>query len=528
MKLSRVKKKWSQWWQGRYIPWLLWGIPAMVSLLAMVSLYIYRTEWSTLTVHDRYATIKKTAMNRGDYKTARIACERVLEISRREAYFAQRYPEHLFDLAVCLMHLDRPTDARHLISKVAPFDEAETAISYPPAHLYVAKNTWSTSKERTPEVMAQVERHLLRAATDSPEMAEAHQILGELYLSRMEWDNAKRHLLKAADQRGECFLLLALVSEGTNDPEGKRQWNGRAQQYFMQKLTAAEVEDPVIRMGLARTYLLAEEFGKAAETFLTGFKKSGEPGYTRALGAVYAAWVRARKQKGDATPGELLKLVSEGLGYDNENETLLMELVRLSELTGETGAEAGSAIRSMVASGGSTGMLHFALGVAAMERNKEDEASTYFDLAFQASPELPQIANNFAMVLAVGSKPDYPRALRIINQLLGRFPDLPAALDTRGRIHLRMKSYKEAVADLTKALPGLGPFGASAHEVLAEAYEALKLPELAAEHRNLAKGGGKGAGGGSVPPVPPVVREGSGVPAGEAVPVPSAGGGSGR
>jgi tetratricopeptide (TPR) repeat protein len=510
MKLSRIKKKWSQWWKARYIPWLLWGIPALLGMLAMLALYIYRTEWSTLTVHDRYATIKKTAMNQGDYKTARIACERVLELSRNDSYFAGRYAEHLFDLAVCLIYLNRAEDARHLISKVAPFDEADTALSYPPAHLYVAKNKWSTAKERTPEVMAQVERHLLRAATDSPEMAEAHQILGELYLSRMEWDNAKRHLLKAADQRGECFLLLALVSEGTNDPEGKRQWNGRAQQYFMQKLAAAEVEDPVIRMGLARTYLLAEDFGKAAETFLTGFKKSGEPGYTRALGAVYAAWVRARKQKGDATPGELLKLVSDGLGYDNENETLLMELVRLSELTGETGAEAGKAIRSMVTSGGSTGMLHFALGVAAMERNKEEEA------------------NNFAMVLAVGSKPDYPRALKIINQLLGRFPDLSAALDTRGRIHLKMMSYKEAVADLTKALPGLGPFAASAHEVLAEAYEALKLPELAAEHRNLAKAGGGAGSGAAVPAVPPVGPEKSGTPAGEAVPVPAGVGGTGR
>jgi tetratricopeptide (TPR) repeat protein len=173
-------------------------------------------------------------------------------------------------------------------------------------------------------------------------------------------------------------------------------------------------------------------------------------------------------------------------------------------------------------------MLHFALGVAAMERNKEEEANTYFDLAFQASPELPQIANNFAMVLAVGSKPDYPRALKIINQLLGRFPDLSAALDTRGRIHLKMMSYKEAVADLTKALPGLGPFAASAHEVLAEAYEALKLPELAAEHRNLAKAGGGAGSGAAVPAVPPVGPEKSGTPAGEAVPVPAGVGGTGR
>jgi tetratricopeptide (TPR) repeat protein len=132
-------------------------------------------------------------------------------------------------------------------------------------------------------------------------------------------------------------------------------------------------------------------------------------------------------------------------------------------------------------------MLHFALGVAALEKNQEAEAGTHFDLAFQASPELPQIANNFAMVLAVGAKPDLARALKVINELLARFPNLAAALDTRGRIHLKMKNYKEAVTDLTAAVPRLGRFTASAHEALAEAYKALNLPELAAEHSALAK-----------------------------------------
>jgi tetratricopeptide (TPR) repeat protein len=487
MRKEKSDKRWADWWKTRYIPWLLWGIPALVSLLAMFALYIYRTEWSSLTVHDRYAAIKKTSMTRGDYQTARIACERVLEICRSDSYFAARYPEHLFDLAICLMFLNRPEDARHLISKVAPFEDIETPLSYPLAHLYVAKNTWLTAKEKTPEVMAKVERHLLRAATDAPEMAEAHQILGELYLSRQDWDKAKRHLLKAAETRGESYLLLALVSQGTNDPEGMRQWNGRAQQFFQQKLDAAATEDPAMRMGLARTYLLAENFEKASETFVTGYKRSGEPGYTRALGAVYAAWTESRKKKEGTTPGELLKLVSQGLTFDNQNETLMVELVRLSELSGETGTEAANAVRTMAASGGGSGMLHFALGAAALGKDKEAEANTYFDLAFRALPELPQIANNFAMVLTVGAKPDYPRALGIMNQLLSRYPNLAAALDTRGRIHLKMMHYEEAVADLTRALPGLGALAPSAHEALAEAYTGLNLPELADEHRKLAQ-----------------------------------------
>ncbi len=481
-----VKKSMSGWWESRHIPWLLWGIPALLSLLMFLALYIYRTEWNPLTVHDRYAAVKKTAMAQGDYRTARIACERALEITRADAYFKARYPEHLFDLAICLINLGRPLDARHLINTVAPFDTAESAYSYPPAHLYMAKLKWLETKERTPELIAQVERHLLRAATDEPDMAEAHQMLGELYLSRKDWEKAKRHLLKAADQRGDAYLLLALVSQGTNDPEGMRQWNGRAQQYYQQRLGAAPKEDTRMRMGLARTYLLAEEYEKAADTFLVGYKRSGDPVYTGAIGAVYGNWVEALKRK-KAPAGEVLKRISQGLTFDNRNEILLMELVRLSKQSGEAGEEASKAVQSMLAAGSSNGMLHFVLGVASLEKNDEAGAAAQFDLAFKESPELPQIANNFAMALAFGAEPDLKRAMTVIEQLLVRYPNLPAALDTRGRIHLKLGDFSAAVVDLNAALPQLPGYERSIHTALAEAYDGLKLSELAKQHRELAK-----------------------------------------
>jgi uncharacterized protein HemY len=77
--------------------------------------------------------------------------------------------------------------------------------------------------------------------------------------------------------------------------------------------------------------------------------------------------------------------------------------------------------------------------------------------------------------------------MTVIEQLLVRYPNLPAALDTRGRIHLKLGDFSAAVVDLNAALPQLPGYERSIHTALAEAYDGLKLSELAKQHRELAK-----------------------------------------
>ena len=483
--MSKLSKRFDKWWQARYFPWLLAGIPAVLLAGAVGVAWIYRSEWSPLTVHDRYAAAKRDAMALGDWARGRIACERLLDVARTDAFLAKRYPEHLYDLGRCLVGLGRVEDGKHLINKVAP-EDGEAALSYPQAHLDIAKELWGDEKERTPERLARVERHLLRAATDDPGMAEAHQQLGELYISRRDWDGARKHLLKAVDKRGECLLLLAYVSQGAGDKEAERQWATRALAYFQQRLDGAVQEDIVARIGLARTHVLLGQFEEAVESFVIGYKRTANPGYRAAIAAVYASWIETLRKSAQPDLKAILAHVRSGLEFEPRNQVLLRELVALSESGGDAGKEAESTVRAMLAEGGDTSLLHFSLGSAALRRNDETTARGHFDLAFKQSPELPQIANNMAMAIASGPGGDLDRALQIVNEVLKRYPDLAAVRDTRGHILLAMKRYFEAVADFEFALPRLGPMAAPTHKALAEAYTAMNLPDLAEEHRRRA------------------------------------------
>jgi predicted Zn-dependent protease len=74
--------------------------------------------------------------------------------------------------------------------------------------------------------------------------------------------------------------------------------------------------------------------------------------------------------------------------------------------------------------------------------------------------------------------------LAIINEALDRDPANPTFLDTRGRIHLALGKWKDALADLEVVLQH-APATAGVHQALAEAYDKLGLRTLADEHRAL-------------------------------------------
>ena len=90
-------------------------------------------------------------------------------------------------------------------------------------------------------------------------------------------------------------------------------------------------------------------------------------------------------------------------------------------------------------------------------------------------------------MLSTSEPTDLPRALELSNLAVGCSPADPSFRDTRGRILMKSGRWKEALADLEAALAG-NPDNADLHKALAEVYDQLRLPEMAAEHRRLAAG----------------------------------------
>jgi Flp pilus assembly protein TadD len=181
-----------------------------------------------------------------------------------------------------------------------------------------------------------------------------------------------------------------------------------------------------------------------------------------------------------------MDIVEKGLQFAPQNENLLLQLVRLSRFPAAGAQKAREAMARILAEGKSAGVIHFALGVDAWERGKPELAREHYALAYEAAPQMPDVANNMAMILAIGPKPDLPQALAIIQSVLKRLPDNPNYRETRGQILVRMARWPEAVADLEFALPSLAS-RTRTHSALAEAYTNLGSKELADQHSRLAK-----------------------------------------
>lgn len=472
-----------KWLANRNLRDLWIGLPSLVFLLAALVAAIYHSQWSDLRVHDRFALAKSTTLTARYYGDARVACERLLEISSRNPVFGNRRSEHTFDLATSLNGVEEFRSAEHLVRKVAPLDD-RSFIAYPPALLHMAKTTWLRARDKTPEVKATYERYLLRASTNDPEMDEARRLLGEFYLEEGNWDKARQYLMGLADREGECMLPLAFVSKGLGDTEGTRQWAGRASQYFKSRTESSVQEDTPARVGYSKALVLLGKFDEAIENFITGLKRTGDKRYASAAASIFADWIETIRTREGETSEEILSHVRRGLEYDPGNRRLLEELIRIQESSNPAAATA--IINDLIARGGDTGVLHFTLGAAALRRNELGPAKTHLDLAFQQQPNVPVIAIHFARALLRGDDPPLDYAMELTDAVLARQPDLPIAHETKGHIYLFMRRYTDAVTELSTALPRMGIESPGTHRALAMAYRALNLTDLAMRHEQLA------------------------------------------
>jgi predicted Zn-dependent protease len=282
------------------------------------------------------------------------------------------------------------------------------------------------------------------------------------------------------------MLALASVAVAQGDSATAQRWAEQAQRNYTAEVKV-KPNDPLPRIRLAEAMLMLGQFTEALNVLKTGITQSGDRLYHEMAARVCAEWARkvVRESPGDFSTR--LSLIQRGLEYAPNNEQLLVQLVALSNLSGKEAAEARSRINGLLTAGGSeTAILHFFLGSDAWQRGQAEEARQHFALAFDMAPQMPYAANNAAMFMAQGDKPDLPRALGMIQSVLDKFPTNPRFRDTRGHILVKMSRWQEAVKDLEFSLPAL-PAKSATRKALAEAYRHLGLQDLAAEQERLAE-----------------------------------------
>ncbi|MDD4516420.1 tetratricopeptide repeat protein [Massilibacteroides sp.] len=106
-----------------------------------------------------------------------------------------------------------------------------------------------------------------------------------------------------------------------------------------------------------------------------------------------------------------------------------------------------------------------------------------FDKALKLDPEFTDAwVRKGITLLDIGESYD---ALVCLNEAVKQRPHSFKTRYNRGKCHLKLKNYDEAMRDLLKAVK-LKSAHAAAHEYLAEAYSGMGEEELAQEHRDIA------------------------------------------
>ncbi|MGH9579672.1 MAG: tetratricopeptide repeat protein [Terriglobales bacterium] len=470
----------------------LWlTLPALVACLLWAGFVLLLVAWKPAQTQARYREIASAALGRGDFESARVACERLLQTK------TGNWNDSAFKLAISLRYLGKSAEAVALLSELAPMNRP----GYPPAHLYLAR-TLLTRTNLSVQQFKAAETHLLHAVSVEPDMLDAHALLGQIYMQPGGWDKAREHLLKVVPKRGDAGLMLASVAAAQGDEKGARQWADRTVKHFSGLLAQAPDDLPAARIGWAQAQVMLKDYPAALATLDAGWKLARNKAYPPAMGDVCALWVRDAKQKSPGDVATRLKLVQQGLEFAPQNFGLLQELIDLSHLAGAEAGTARTMLNKLLAETGEFPLLHFCLGADAWERGAVDEARQHFGMAFAQAPHLPYVANNMAMVLSAGEKADYAQALATIQPVVEKFPDNAAFRDTRGHILLKLGRYQEAVKDLEFALPSL-PSKALMHQALAEAYRHLGLKDLADQHELLAKEDKASPPAGKAKPIPP-------------------------
>ena len=472
LKPSRFIKRWLRTRDSRL---LRWGIPAILGIAAWLAFGICLAAWKPWQTETRYTRIAEQALAVKDFETARVASQRLLALD------VEPRRKHLFDLALSLGGLGQDKEAVSLLGNIAPIDKP----GYLHAHFFVAQTLLAKTNMTLQEIHT-AEQHLKHVVTLDPHSGDANELLGRVYVRLGQWELAEKYLSEVVSGRPETTLLLAAVIKAEGDTVGARSWAERAAKFHRDKVEASKLDDPANRLAWADATAMLEDYPAAFVILETGWRQYENKAYLSPMGEVCALWVDALAR---TKPGDLalrMTLIQRGLECAPQNETLIRHLISLTHLEGPEAATARDTLTRMLTEGKATAILHFTLGIDAWQHGHPEEARKHFALAYETAPHLPYVANNMAMILTVGDKPDLPRALAIIQSALAKFPNNPSFRETRGEILVRSGRSQEAIADLEFALPLLASKRA-AHTALAEAYHSLGLRDLAAEHERLAK-----------------------------------------
>ncbi|TVS11882.1 MAG: hypothetical protein EA424_23220, partial [Planctomycetaceae bacterium] len=463
----------SSWWSTRSWSSLGWGLPAIVTVAVV---------WYGAFMHSRIVLAEWLQ----DYESFGVAALRAGDLESAEVYFRRMTDLDALSVAgqyglarVAVLHGDL-SQARQLMGRIAPDDRA----GHPDAHFWLAQDLIQQNVPATPEMLRLLEHHF-RQALRSPEYrVESRVILAQLYVAGGQPDRAIGELQQLVPIRPDLHLHLAQqYALAGRAPEAQRAAAHAAE--FFRAQTQAEPDQPQHRLGWASSHLLQQRYEDAIQVLEGGLTLSDPQPFQQALVIAHFRWLDALEAGGELTALKQLEILEQVCRYAPNDERALAMITNLATAEDDAAQQARKVLQRLLAGGSPPAVVHFVLGTRQLRLGNFENGLMHLEKAQQGNAHFPEVLNNLAWALAHQEQPDLERALELAEaaqQLTGH----PETHDTLGTILLKLGRPAEALVHLETALRSL-PGRAALHRKLADVYQQLDNPDLAAEHRRLAE-----------------------------------------
>lgn len=462
-------------WKRRSPILLLQSIPAIASII--VGAYFFSA--STLTTRgdlvDSYTLAARSAMSEERFEQAKVYLDRLVKLGVEDN-------GTLYMMARAFDAVGDQDRVAAVLNKIAPNDRPV----HGDAHFWKAERIARAADNR-PEMLAEIELHLLYTLRLDPRHADAHYRLAQLYEMAGRSDRAVTHLEQIVGDRPIVSIDLARVYLLSGDRDRAISMGNQARD-LMERRSRNEPMDLGMRLAWAQSELFLDRYSNAVEILESGIglhhdNENSVNTLRRALALTYieySDWLKSNREDSEAEQLQLLELALSTYPYERE---LLERFVLL--LQGDTWETAKPRLMRLLSQGKSVAFVHLVLGTAAGERGNHDEAVFHLTRANELQPGMMIILNNLAWYIATSPDPDLQQALQLVELAVEQAPEFHAIRDTRGQILVKLGRFAEALPDLEFALP-VHQDSVQLHEALAEAYANLAQPELEQLHRNRA------------------------------------------
>ena len=459
----------------RQLRHLLHGLPAVIGLLT-ICLVAVRLDLQGAVLLEDYDRAALVAFQEQEWETAELMYDRLL-------LMATDRPRAYFNLGLVLEKQGQVERATAIMRQIAPPD----ALGFARAHRWLAERLVADAETfRSEEKLESLRHHYEQVCLRFPRDADAFYNLARYYVAKGVVSKVTEKLIDAARLAPQYHFQLGLWHHRINQNKQAVSSFRQADSYY-ESLVASKPLNYTARLRWASCQTNLGQPREALRILAEGAQLDRDSNYQPAMAHACVhifdrtsgenfidhrarlAWLRRALVHVPNFPPALSRLGAYGVGNADEEVQQMFE--------------------ALLTDGNDVAFLHFVVGIRAWESPGRDEEKSLFHFAraYAIDPEMRNIGNNLAWVLANKEHADLDRALKIIESVLRDDDTNPIHRDTRGQIFVKQQRWNDALDDLEFALQSNQLSGnKQLHQALAQAYDGLDQKSLAAKHRDLA------------------------------------------